>query len=85
MSKFIGYSRATMNEVPPSVSEIVDALGGRRAVGDICGVGYNAVANWCAWNQFPLAAHLALSNACAEKGIMLPDALFPARERKAAV
>lgn len=65
-----------MDGEPPSVKAVVTALGGRRAVASLCGVGYTAVSNWIAWNRFPARHHLAISRAIAPQGIDAPDELF---------
>lgn len=61
-----------------TVSDIVDALGGRSAVAELCEVTYNAVCNWIAWNAFPQRVHLRISRACKERRIQLPEQLFEA-------
>jgi hypothetical protein len=65
-----------MSKSPPSVAEIVEALGGRRAVAKLCGVTYNAVANWCAWNAFPSRVHLVIYDECQKVGLDVPTRYF---------
>ena len=65
-----------MGKEPVTVAIIVERLGGRDAVAELCGVKRNAVGNWCVWNAFPRRAHLDLHRACREKRIALPEELF---------
>lgn len=75
-----------MDELPlVTVSTVVAELGGRNTVADLCGVSYNAVANWCAWNVFPKRQHLNLSKFYREKlRKELPESLFERAESNVA-
>lgn len=59
-----------------TVATVVEALGGRHAVAELCLVTYKAVSNWIAWNRFPERLHLKISRECERRGIKLPDDFF---------
>ncbi len=68
----------------PTVESIVEQLGGRNAVAELCNVTYNAVSNWCAWDAFPRRVHLEISRACREKKIDVPESLFDTAAKRRA-
>ena len=67
-----------MDADPPmdTVKDVVTALGGRRAVADLCQVTYTAVSNWCSWNAFPKRLHYVLFRECQGRGIKLAGEFF---------
>lgn len=51
------------------VSEVIDALGGNKAVAEMFGVGVSAVSNWRSWNKFPPRLHLRVLRECEARGL----------------
>jgi hypothetical protein len=57
-----------------TVSEIIAALGGNRAVASLCDVGASAVSNWKAHGKFPERVHFRIYRACKENDIAISEA-----------
>ncbi len=59
-----------------TVSDLIEQLGGRKAVAEALGCKYTAVSNWAVWNRLPLPRYLPMRRLCDDKHVSLPDALF---------
>lgn len=58
-----------------SAGDVIDALGGTKAVAELLGVGPSSVSNYRRLG-FPARSHFALSKLCAERGLNVADAVF---------
>lgn len=59
-----------------TTDDVIDALGGNRAVGEITASNAKAVSNWRASNSFPSNTYVALQAALKGIGKSAPDALW---------
>lgn len=59
-----------------STSEVIEALGGSRAVTRLTGRGLEAVCNWRNRPGFPPNTYLAMTQALAAKGLFAPAWLW---------
>ncbi len=64
-----------------TASELIDLLGGNKAVADRFGVKSSAVSNWRASNRFPPRLHYQLLRWCKERNIRLPKGFFERMEQ----
>lgn len=58
-----------------SAADVIDALGGTKAVAELLGVGQSSVSNYRK-QGFPARSHFILSKLCAERGLDVADAVF---------
>ncbi len=73
--------------IPPMIetaSDLIDALGGNKSVGEIFGVGTSAVSNWRAMNRFPPRLHYRLHTESKRRRLSVSPKLFTDRPREAA-
>lgn len=61
---------------PKTPTEVIDALGGTRAVSELLGVGLSVVSNWKKTETLPSKTYLILSQELAEKNIDVDPRLF---------
>jgi hypothetical protein len=54
----------------------IEALGGNKAVAELCSVGASAVSNWRARGAFPPRLFIRLSGGAAKSGVTLSQKLF---------
>jgi hypothetical protein len=59
-----------------TAADVIQALGGNRAVAVLCGVGYSAVSNYKRAG-FPPRVHHILYLACREAGVRTGPNVFP--------
>jgi hypothetical protein len=74
--------RTSRSEAHP-VDRVIAALGGRKAVADLCGVGDTALSNWKREGKFPDRLHHKIWIACANAGFSI-DPAKPGTLKKAA-
>jgi hypothetical protein len=71
-----------------TTNEVIDALGGVRAVADLTRRRYSAAYNWRKFKTFPSNTFLAMQAALAEKGLTAPPSLWrmvkPPQQKRAA-
>ncbi|MDB5607819.1 MAG: hypothetical protein JWP25_4719 [Bradyrhizobium sp.] len=63
-----------------TVSEVIDALGGTKAVADLTGRGASAISMWKHRQAFPAFTFVILKSALAVKGCSAPDTLWKMAE-----
>lgn len=59
-----------------NVPEVIAALGGNTAVGNLLGVTQNAVSNWRSRGAFPAHTYVAMQMLLARRGFDAPDKLW---------
>jgi hypothetical protein len=57
-------------------AEIVETLGGTRAVAELTGVTYSAVANWIMFEKFPPNTYVMMKDELEKLGLDAPPALW---------
>ena len=57
--------------------EVIDALGGNRAVAEITGCTPKAVSNWRKQTRFPAHTYIAISEALRRGGLTVAPKLWP--------
>lgn len=67
-----------------TAKEVMDALGGDRAVGVLTGRTRKAANNWRAFNRFPSDTYVAMQCALKELGHSAPDSLWRMAKSNAA-
>jgi hypothetical protein len=65
-----------MPRVLHSTEDVIEALGGIRAVAQLMNVGITAVHNWRSWNEFPPRTYLVLTNKLERIGLRAPAKLW---------
>lgn len=63
-----------------TVAELIDALGGTRAICEARGVGKTAVSNWRVWGWLPERHHFWASQRAIELGVEVAPDLFASRK-----
>ncbi len=56
--------------------DVIDALGGTKAVAEMTGRTYNAAHNWRAFDRFPANTFLTIQRALDERGASAPSELW---------
>lgn len=59
-----------------TASELIDALGGNRAVAEIAGVLSSAVSNWRKFGRIPPRLFITIRDAARDRGVEVPENLF---------
>ena len=74
-----------MNNHPGmTVSDVIDAMGGYKAVAALFGVGPSAVCNWKAANRFPDRLHYRVMLECRRRRIKITDEILNGQPTRAA-
>lgn len=63
-----------------TTSEVIDALGGIRALSELTRTSINGIYNWRAVGQFPADTYIVIREALGEIGKSAPDHLWPMRQ-----
>jgi hypothetical protein len=56
--------------------EVIEALGGTKAVAEMTGRTYNAAANWRVFNRFPANTFVLMQTELVKRGLSAPVALW---------
>lgn len=73
-----------MDEVLRSTKDVIDALGGVRAVASLTGRNYPAAHAWLGMNRFPANTYLVLTAALHRDGKTAPPSLWGMAEAEPA-
>jgi hypothetical protein len=66
-----------------TTNEVIEALGGIRAVADLTGRKYPAAWHWSTWKAFPSDTYVVMTEALRAAGKTAPDSLWGMVESKA--
>lgn len=75
LPNLLGYIRP-MASASPTVRTIICALGGVKAVAELCGVTENAVWNWVSAGRFPARTYFTMRDALKRKRAPAPEHLW---------
>lgn len=67
-----------------TTAEVIQALGGYRAIAKITGRKDGAASNWGRFETFPANTYVAIRTALAERGLSAPDRLWGMKSGEAA-
>lgn len=73
-----------MASAAPTVRSVISALGGHKAVAELCGVTEKAVWNWVSAERFPARTFFTMRDALKRKRASAPEHLWRPKAKEAA-